>query len=677
MALPANPTGMKAVYDWRTHTVMVTWTPGAGATSVKLQRWVAAFNLYSDLTTVSGSAYLIDSSLTDGAQYAYRGLSVNAEGSPRYYGAPSNKVWIIDPPARQTGLTAQRNTNDTIGLNWTNHATTLAPIDHHYVKRQSNLATDYAQINRIAGGSVYYLDSRTEPDRRYRFRLWASNVIAGGAYYESDPSGVVYTTPKAPTNVRSRWVGDDILVEWDDLSLISAGAVVEHSTDGTTWDTMATLGKVKAWRHSAPERGAPHRHRVRVVSPKPTLGDPVSSGWGLGAWLTAQTTPNPPTFLGPAFAPSWEPFTALYRHNPVSPDSPDAGVQHRWRVQGGAWSAAINGPIVTANASAPTVIEVELRTKTPDSTYGGWSDTAAVPLRNRPTPNLTSPAAGATITGPALALAWSMPGQVAWEAQLWQGSTLVESDAGGVEKAATQTVEDGKSYTSKFRAFDGYLWSNWIDRTISTAFAAPGQPTLSIVVDEESYNATLSATGTAARFDFLRRRKDQGEDWEPVGSTTGAPVVDRLPPLGIPLEYVAIAWAANGSSTSSAAQVVQLPGDAMVVNYGPGLGAVAVLKGDIAAPAATLERETALHPFGRTFPVEVLGANYRHRLSVSGRAVDGYGSPRRIWHEAIRADLRWFRDPTGLSFRCSLSGLSVAVGPQVSTVSFSVEEVSA
>lgn len=679
MAIPRNPTGFKALYRADQDAIVVTWVAGAGAQQTKLQRWVAAFQLYSDLATVPASqTTYIDTSLTDGEQYAYRGLSINADGNPATYSPPSNKVWAIAAPQPVTGVTAERNSNDSVGVNWANHPTTLAPYDYHYVKRSSNVRTAFTQINRISGNLAYYLDSATEPDRRYSYRVWTSNLIAGGAYYESAASGVVYTTPKAPSNIRARWVGTDILVEWDDLSLISNSFVLEHTTDGSTWDPMGTLGKVKAWRHSDPERGIRHRYRIRSRSPEPSLGSRALSGWVMSGWVEAQTTPNPPTLFGPAFVPAGESFQLEYIHNPLSPESPEAGVQHQRRVAGGTWGATTAGGVVTALASG--VMEVRAATRVAGSGWSEWSDPIAIQIRSRPSPNLTSPASGATITGPLLPLGWTLSTQTEWEAELLQGSTLVESLSGTTQRTATATVEDDSSYTLRFRAFDGYLWSNWVTRNFSTAFVVPDRAGLLATVNRDTFSVRLLVVpnGSVARYEFVRRRAGGVGGWERVGDARVGTLTDLLPPLCTDLEYAVVSWSSTGASSTSEPVPVRIDHAAVVLNYGPGLGAVAWMDLGLVPPAEVLQQEQTLHAFARRRrPVKILGSSGTRQVPATGRVVGERGSARHVWEQMLGSDDIWYRDPVGRSFLAAVQSVSLTADRDSMVVSFTAEEVEA
>src|SRR5690606_18006420 len=146
-------------------------------------------------------------------------------------------------------------------------------------------------------------------------------------------------------------------------------------------------------------------------------------------------------------------------HNPLSPESPEAGVQHRRRMAGGTWTGAVSGRTVTAYASG--VMEVQVATRVAGSGWSQWSDPFPIAVRSRPGPTLHSPTNGSVITGPLVPLSWGMGLQTEWEAELSQGGELVSAMSGTTEKQAVVEVEDNSSYTLRWRGFDGYLWSQW------------------------------------------------------------------------------------------------------------------------------------------------------------------------------------------------------------------------
>lgn len=683
MAIPSNPTNFKATYNGD-GMVTVTFTAGAGATSTQLQRWNGTTQVYSNIGSpipTTQGAYYHDTNLTAAEEYAYRGLSINADGSPRFYSTPSNKVKIINRPAESTNVTAEANSNDSVGVSWTNHPTTIAPIDHHYIFRQSNKDTTFTQINRIAGNLSHYTDSRTEPDSWYRYRTWESNIWAGGAYYMSAVSGIVYTTPTAPSNVSAKWVGNDIVVSWDNDSQIAVNFVVDHSSDnGATWDTMATVGKVVSWKHTTPERGVGHRYRVRSVSPAPAEGSKKYSAWSVSNTVSAQDTPNAPRILGPAYASANTPFMVEYRHNPVTPGVPEGGAETRYRPAGGTWSTPISGSLVPGQSVGN--VGVQVRTRTSTSGFGLWSDEAIIEIIAAPSLSVVSPAQSSVLAGPAVSVTWNMDGQIEWEAELLQGGTLVDSRSGTTETGTIFSLEDASSYTVRVRGYNGTLWSNWVSRNFSTSFTAPGQPTFTIIPDPDGLTSSVSATGdsTTVRFELVRRLP--GEDWvsaasAPASTSGTADMVDLLPPLWVEYEYAVIAWNSAGGSSVSNAQTTRVERMAVVINYGPGIGEVAVVECDLDINVIT-ERAKTLHEFAsRTKPVEIIGSMVKKNATVQGTGslADAQTSPAR-WRRAAEAEDFWYRDLYGNSFKCSMGAVSLGhPNTTIYSVGFTVSEV--
>ena len=678
MAKPAAPTNLKAVYNVAADAIYVTLTPPAGATSIILQRWNGATMVYSTVTTLTGQilTYYFDSSVTPAETYAYRAQAINADGGSNY-STPSNKVLVIAPPATATNTKATRiASNGSMLVEWTNNPTVLAPIDFNYIFRWDNVSGATTQVNRIAGSLAAWQDYTVQPDRAYRYRVWPSNLGAGGAYYHSAYTGTVYSVPAAPTSVTGRWDGGTrIRVDWANPSTTAAQFEVEHSTDNVDWFPMATLGKVRTWWHDAPERAVPHYYRVRAITPTPTIGDKVKSAWATSPVVAAQSSPNAPLILGPAYAAASTAFTMDYLHQPVD-GSAEGGVQLQHRAAGSqAWSATVAGATVPAQSAGTR--EVRMQTRTATSGWGAWSAPATVVVRARPTVSFTSPTAGQTLTGPVLPVSWTGTPSVQWEAELKSGATLLDAAAGTTETQTTLSIPEGSGFTLSLRTFDGYLWSATATRTVNATYAVPATPTLALVVDDDTATVTATAAGTgAARVEVMRRPAGTAERFVSLGNTVGGVVVDTLPPLLIDLEYVAVAWSASGASTSSEAVVARVDRDVVVVNYGPGLQQVATLELNLRLSEDVQAQQELYLMAGASKPLVVMGDSQPFRLAVSGVVVDDVGSPASVWRAVPAATQKWLRTPAGHSLPVAISAVSVQPSADgIMPVSFTAEEV--
>ena len=677
MAKPGIPTGAKATYNKSpAKSVTVVWNAVAGATSYQVQRWVSTTQLYTNLATVSTTYHTDSSGLGDGLTYAYRVQAINADGASNF-SAPTSKVTVMDPPNPTAAQTAAWAANGSRVLGWTNNPTTLAPYLYHYVRRWDSGSKTWGQIDKIAGSLSSYTDARSIPDRRLQYRVHTANA-AGGGYYMG-PIATCYSTPAAPTNVRASWSGVDILVQWGAVSTIATTYRVQHLAEGGAWETVAEIGRASSWRHSAPERGVRHMYRVTCLAPQTTTGVRAYSATATSGWLSAQTNPSPPTDLAPAFAAAGESFPVTYRHNPLSPDSPAGGVQIRWRRGAGAWTTVASATVPSQTVGAT---EVQVATRTSTSGFSDWSASLMVTVRARPAVTITSPAGGSTVTGPLLPLAWTGPAsQTLWEASLYDGAQMLAQVSGTTERSTTITVPELTGLDVYVRVHDGYLWSATVDAGFDAVFTAPSVPSIALQVDEETLTVTASAAtpAGASRVELWRRRTGDAWTGDPfvlVGVFAGGQCVDLLPPL-CDLEYVTIAWSTGGASSSSEPVAASVGVSAFAVNYGPDLGSVAWMsRGLPTLIPRTVERDTALLEFaGRSRPVEILGDMTRVKVSASGVVVDEVGTHADGWAAASAATRRWFRDPTGQSWPCSLSGLQVNVGAGWTAVAFTAEEV--
>lgn len=677
MAAPGYPTGTKATYNPESNSVVVAWTPAAGTASVKIQRWVSTTKLYSDLTTVTGATYFVDTGIQAGLEYAYRFLPVNAAGeSPRFYSAPTETVKIITAPQPVTEVEAEFIPGGGVGtvrVKHKNNDTTLAPYSYHYYFRSDNSAA-FRQVNRRDGALETFVDAHIERDRRYVYRVWTSNEV-GGARYHSAPSGVVYTQPAALTHMSARWDGPHMRITWRLPSQIASKVELEHTTDGEEWFPLATLGRATAWTHTSLERGIRHKYRGRTVTPDPDLGEAQKSEWTESPWVEQQSTPDAPLILGPAYTPGGASFDVDVLHQPID-GGPLGGVKVRHRRAGTSTWTEVTGVTVPAY-TAPGAVEVQAATRTGSSAYGDWSDTARIELRSRPTPTFTSPAQGGTITGPLAPAAWNVAAQVAWEIKVYRGS-LVAEHSGTTERQVAIPVEDSGSYRLDLRVFDGYLWSNTVSRNVATAFDSPEAATIDVVADEDHLQMQIStrAASGVARVEILRQTV--GGEWVSIGSVPpGQVLIDHTPPLGVDYLLAAINWSTSGASTSMPPITVRIDRAVVAVNWGGDLAGLATLEVDIEPPSESVSLDSELHHFaGRSLPVQMQGDAVTRTVSLAGRSVDELGSPAAVWRQMVAAPgPKWVRDPSGRSFAAAISQVSISETEHHVEVSFTATEI--
>ena len=650
--------------------------------SIRIDRWVDTTQLYTTLTTLTGTKFFLDTNIEGTRKYAYRVLSMNSD-THSDFSDPSSFVTIIDPPdAAPTGCTAEAADNsDTVGINHTLVSTERAPVHGFYLYR-SDMGAAFKQVNKY-DTAANYVQNTPPADGSYRYRTWPFNNIAGAGRFMSNISGVVYTTPAAPSNMVADWdTNGNIIVTFENKSRIATKIETEHTTViGTTtdWFPIPAPGSGNKLTHSYPERGVPHQYRFRTVTPNPTKGKAKKSAWSYSNILAAEQTPDPPSLKGPNYADPSGPITFQVLHKTVD-GSPESGVRIKYRLAGEKiWAGTLTSRVGTLPYPAGKTVEWTAQTKGGDS--GTWSREAAprrMVLRNKPKVVITSPAPGSTITAPTGVVAWTGP-STKWGVRLMKNGSEESYYTGQSSRSANVRYTNGGTYTIQVRAYDGYLWSDWASREAPAVFTPPATPSLVATPDHKTGKVSLKATrgsgGLAvSNLEIIKRRP--GEDWQVhlENVTSGSTYWDLLPVLRKDYEYAARAWTAAGGYAISTVIKVFLKTPWVIINYGDNLDKVAYLVTDMSL-ASKLENESEVVTLGsRRFGFT--GPGVSESVNVSGTVPKALGSSIEAWGEAARAKRWYYRDTEGRAWEAILSAVSIGSRKDnLKDVSFSVDRL--
>jgi hypothetical protein len=206
--------------------------------------------------------------------------------------------------------------------------------------------------------------------------------------------------------------------------------------------------------------------------------------------------PNPPLVVigdGTGTLDRDEDITVSVTHQSVDTTAQTAA-EVRWRLDGGDWASIWLTTETTASIAAPGtsgLLEVQARTKGAYSEYGAYSSTVSASLVARPTVALSTPT-GTIETSRA---AWEFTyynadgsAQAAWQARLYQGSTLLETTTGTTETVGTfaTALSDSTGYriTARVRAGNG-LWSDTDETEFTTDFPPPAVAEVTAIWDRE------------------------------------------------------------------------------------------------------------------------------------------------------------------------------------------------
>jgi hypothetical protein len=136
-------------------------------------------------------------------------------------------------PAAPTNLSLTVNSATSITLNWTNNATNARDLE---VFRGKGDADGFKLVTRVNRNATTFTDTGLTPSTKYFYQ-----VVAVNAAGESDPSNPPSaTTPIAPAVLQAITTGPSAIdLSW--TSTANASYLVQRSTDGVTFTTLATV----------------------------------------------------------------------------------------------------------------------------------------------------------------------------------------------------------------------------------------------------------------------------------------------------------------------------------------------------------------------------------------------------------------------------------------------------
>lgn len=481
-----------------------------------------------------------------------------------------------DAPNAPSSLTATYVSDSSATLSWTNGSTTTTkPRTATVIERQADGGA-WAQVASVSASSTSYADNGIEANHSYAYRVAAQNSVGLSTYATSS---AIYTTPAAPASVT--------------LDKTSATAVTVDVTGSmpyaTGYDVQSTYDNGATWGTDATNVSMPYAATVgagTVIFRVRSTRGALESAWTQSAALVTITPPLAPTITQAPANP-----TAYGDSDTISwtPNHPDGSAQAKAEVKvtnpgGTSTTYTVNGAgtsyTLTPNATGTWTAQV--RTKGLDATMGAWSSTVSWTVANPPAVAITTPATdGTVISSLPLSVAWTVTDGTGVSAQ-----RMIIEDVGGTEifnrtlaanaTSASLTASDvalvnGESYAIKLSVMGGSGLVTVQTRTFDVSWTPPAEPDLAIYEGDGS-SATIEVhfgAGTPATVgvDIIRVNAD-GTTWTVATDLSdGASCIDPLPPLGVPVEYRAVASAASGA-TATATFTETIGGKDWTLNFG-------------------------------------------------------------------------------------------------------------
>lgn len=189
------------------------------------------------------------------------------------YGGGYDDAYVVrlDPnaPSPPTGLTADQNTAQPIGLRWTDESVGETGFE---IERKRG-AGQYAFLASVGPDTTFYADGAIFPSTTFTYRVRAVNSEGASAYSNeassTTPGSVPIPPPPAtPGGIALVVVGSsEIDVSWTDRSNDETGFSLARRTGGSTFDTLASVAAgVTAYDDPGLHPGWPYSYKVRAFA---------------------------------------------------------------------------------------------------------------------------------------------------------------------------------------------------------------------------------------------------------------------------------------------------------------------------------------------------------------------------------------------------------------------------
>lgn len=198
--------------------------------------------------------------------------------------------------------------------------------------------------------------------------------------------------------------------------------------------------------------------------------------------------PNPPTNLAPASETKLNDqiIRFSWAHNPTQSGDTQSKFDLQWSSNGGSTWNTVSQNTTNQYYDMPTNtfpagnILWKVRTYSANNFASEYSGQATFVSAGKPNaPVITKPVSPANVSKPVIE--WTSSGQVAFEAQVLQGTNVIWGSGETASVAITIQVDvdlqDNTAYTAKVRIKNQYdLWSDWATKNFTVDFESPNIP---------------------------------------------------------------------------------------------------------------------------------------------------------------------------------------------------------
>ena len=643
-------TGMDGAYPWS--NVLIERRIDAGG-------WGQIKELNWDYTTFRDS-------ISAGHRYDYRVRSKGPGGHSGYVECPA---YVYTTPTAPSGCTAVRKSDSRADVSWRIAANAAESYKNVLLERRTNNG-GWVQIATLGATSVNYADTGISGNSRYDYRVRATNGLYSGY---STQNGYVYTTPAAPNSVSLAKIGGTrVRISIETSSPWADSYLYQLSLNGGGWSAEKSMGT----SIEVDAGGGSVRARVRAKK-----GD-LYSGYRESGTVTTVVPPNAPTLS--EFANVYAlPATVRVSWAKAHPDG-SAQTAAQVEVTDPNGHTSVVEVTTESHADVSATVEgdhlVRVRTKGLDPSWGAWSPQGTFHAENAPTAHFVTPSSDGEVID-------LIPFVATWDIVTSSGVSSQEirllTETGDVLHSAqlpvdarsysfsvdTYLPQNERKYIVQLTALDGYSLVAQAKRLISTNYAEPAEPKVSvtnvlgdlsarIVVykgEGDSPESLLTVVPTV-RLSVARMLDDGSQEMLIDDLASGNEVIDRLPPLNVDYTYLVTAYSAAGTATTVEVPAHMASDGCEAFNFGADASRALLLRLDTASDSTVSHGgewfNFALGPSAPGLPTFYPDGSMSASGSHSYVVLDE-GEYKRI--DSLRRQrggcVCWYRDCWGLRYR--------------------------
>jgi titin len=241
---PSAPTNLRATAV-STAQIDLTWTDNSGDEDGFTVERSADGTSFAPIATVGTNVTSYSSGgLNASTAYWYRVRAFRGTGSSSYSNtaAATTNAPPTPPPATPGNLVATAISSSQINLTWTDNSAG----ESGFVIERSLDGTTFTLLTSVGANATSYANTGLSSAATYYYRIYATGSGGSSGYSnraQATTSTVVVTLPTAPSSLTAVPIStSQISLTWRDNSADEGGFLIERSSGGGAFATIATVG---------------------------------------------------------------------------------------------------------------------------------------------------------------------------------------------------------------------------------------------------------------------------------------------------------------------------------------------------------------------------------------------------------------------------------------------------